>query len=147
MKNAMEMHETDIPVRAAELYRLTWERYGRLLDEAPTLTLKSFCKSTSVNYRGMLKWTRRQGLSVRTRKKDRAKGKTEETIPLEKVYPFVQLVPPQAAVSQSNCLHQVNITFPDGVSLTLQECTFEGVVALIDTYNRRRSAREAACSR
>lgn len=111
------------------------------------MTLKSFCKSTSVNYRGMLKWTRRQGLSVRTRKKGRRKGKTEETIPLEKVHPFVQLIPPQAAVSQANCFHQVNITFPDGVSLTLQECTFEGIVTLIDTYNRRRSAREAACSR
>lgn len=147
MKNAMETQETDIPVRAAELYRLTWERYSRLLNEAPTLTLKSFCKSSSVNYRGMLKWTRRQGLSVKTRKKDRKERKTGETIPLEKVHPFVQLVPPQAAVSQANCLHQVNITFPDGVSLTLQECTFEGVVTLIDTYNRRRSAREAACSR
>lgn len=104
----METQETDIPVRAAELYRQTWQRYSHLLNEAPTLTLKSFCKSTSVNYRGMLKWTRRQGLSVRTRKKGRRKGKTEETIPLEKVHPFVQLVPPQAAVSQSNCLHQVN---------------------------------------
>ena len=142
----METQETEVPVRAAELYRLTWERYSRLLTEAPTLTLKSFCKSSSVNYRGMQKWTRRQGLSVKTRKRAREKGKAEETIPLEKVHPFVQLVPPQAAVPQGNCLHQVNITFPDGVSLTLQECTFEGIVTLIDTYNRRRSAREAACS-
>ena len=143
----METQETDIPVRAAELYRLTWQRYSHLLNEAPTLTLSSFCKSTSVNYRGMLKWIRRQGLSVKTRKKARKKHKTEESVPLEKVHPFVQLVPAQTAVSLANCLHQVTITFPDGVSLTLQECTFEGVVTLIDTYNRRRSAREAECSR
>ena len=143
----METQENDIPVRASELYLRTWQRYSQLLNDAPTHTLRSFCKSASVNYRGMLKWIRRQGLSVKVQKKGRRKRKEEEVLPLDKVYPFVQLVPSQSSAPQASTLHQVSITFPDGVALTLQECTFEGVVTLIDTYARRRSAREAECSR
>ena len=143
----MEAYKNDIPVRASELYERTWQRYNQLLSEAPTLTLRSFCKSASVNYRGMLGWARRQGLSVKVQKRRHQTHKNEETLPLEKVYPFVQIVPSQATAARADALHQVNITFPDGVSLMLQECTFESVVTLIETYERRRSAKEAACSR
>ena len=145
--NAMETQKDDIPVRASELYLRTWHRYNQLLNEAPTLTLSCFCKSASVNYRGMLKWTRRQGLSVKVQKKGRRKREKEETLPLEKVYPFVQLVPSRVSPPQSSAQHQVSITFPDGVVLTLHECTVEFVVTLIDTYERRKSAKEAECSR
>lgn len=143
----METQDMDIPVRAGELYKQTWERYNALLNEAPTLTLRSFCKSASVNYHGMLKWTRRQGLSVKARKKARKKRVKEDAITLDRIPTFLQLLPPPVPATAANVLHQVSITFPDGVLLTLQECTFEGLLSLIDTYARRRSAREAECSR
>lgn len=59
---------------------------------------------------------------------------------------FIQIIPREAGGAPS--LHGVNVKFPDGVTLTLQDCTPEGIVTLIETYERRRSAREAAeCSR
>ena len=51
------------------------------------------------------------------------------------------------SLGKSAPMHGICINFPDGVNLTLQECTPEGIAALLDTYARRRSAREAECSR
>lgn len=58
---------------------------------------------------------------------------------------FVQFMPPTPMPPVPMC--GVKIDFPDGVTLTLRECSPEGIVALLDAYERRRSAREAAdCS-
>ena len=61
---------------------------------------------------------------------------------------FIQLNPfslPQSVAR--DILRQVSITFSEGTVLTLQECSPEGVVSLLDTYARRRSAMEGACLR
>ena len=61
---------------------------------------------------------------------------------------FIQLNP--VSLSQSvarDILRQVSITFSEGTVLTLQECSPEGVVSLLDTYARRRSAMEGTCLR
>lgn len=95
----METHENDIPARAGERYRRTWERYLIAVRPSPLKQAK-----------------------------------------------FIQIIPREAGVVPS--LHGVNVKFPDGVTLTFQDCTPEGIVTLIETYERRRSAREAAaCSR
>ena len=61
---------------------------------------------------------------------------------------FIQLNPvslPQSVAR--DILRQVSITFSEGTVLTLRECSPEGVVSLLDTYARRRSAMEGACLR
>lgn len=40
---------------------------------------------------------------------------------------------------------QVSITFQEGTVLTLQECSPEGIVSLLETYALRRSALEGTC--
>ena len=96
----------------------------------------------------MKHWVAANGLSVRRLKKsgrtpninsgEIAAGDTSDM--------FVQFIPPVHPTT-SVTIHGVCISFPDGVNLTLQESTPEGIVILLDTYARRRSAREAECSR
>ena len=66
----------------------------------------------------------------------------------EKNPTFLQLNPVSLPQSMAHdILRQVSITFSEGTVLTLQECSPEGVVSLLDTYARRRSAMEVTCLR
>ena len=138
----METQENDIPARAGERYRQTWERYLIALRSTPWLTLSSYCREKHVHYKGVRQWLKRQGLSVRSYKKyyrTRPKERISVAEPINQPK-FIQIIPREAGGIPS--LHGVNVKFPDGVTLTLQDCTPEGIVTLIETYERRRSARE-----
>lgn len=143
----METKEEDIPRRARDLYRRTWEGYIKSLRWAPDLTLSNYCKEAHVYCRGVRRWMKQEGLSVRSCKRGphSRSGEVENLVPTPVHGPmFVQVIPKDAITTPS--LHGVSITFPDGVVLTLQDCTPESVVTLVETYERRRSAREAGCS-
>lgn len=143
----METQENDIPAQAGERYRRTWERYLIALRSAPELTLSSYCREKHIHYKGVRQWLKRQGLSVRSYKKYYRTRPKERTMVSEPVSQpkFIQIIPRETVFATAP-LHGVNVKFPDGVTLTLQECTPEGIVSLIETYERRRSAREAECS-
>ena len=74
---------------------------------------------------------------------DAGKDRTPEENPT-----FIQLNPVSLPQSMKrDILRQVSITFSEGTVLTLLECSPEGVVSLLDTYARRRSAMEGTCLR
>lgn len=145
----METQQQEFSETATVRYRRTWQGYEQAVRSGGSVTLSSYCKSFHVNYRGMTKWMSAMGLSARGLKREvrdgapmSGQGISEEASGL-----FVQFTPSPAA-SCPGRLRGVAISFPDGVGLTLQESTVEEVVALVDTYERRRSARgEASCSR
>ena len=146
----METQQQEIEQVACVRYQRTWEGYESSILSGGTSALSKYCKSLHVNYHGLTKWMAARGLSVRELKVKAREGAAavadksalEETAGL-----FVQFTPSRAASGPIR-LRGVAISFPDGVGLTLQESTVEEVVALVDTYERRRSAREeAACSR
>lgn len=133
---------------ACTRYQRTWRGFEAIFSRGGSATLSSYCESVHVNYNGMKHWVAANGLSVRRLKKsgrtpninsgEIAAGDTSDM--------FVQFIPPVHPTT-SVTIHGVCISFPDGVNLTLQESTPEGIVILLDTYARRRSAREAECSR
>lgn len=144
----METKVTEIPFRAAKLYERTWARFNLMASSIPTLTLRSLCKDSCVNYCGMQEWMTQHGY-VEPEPVGGRQGMKSESCRLPDENPtFIQLNP--VSLSQSvarDILRQVSITFSEGTVLTLQECSPEGVVSLLDTYARRRSAMEGACLR
>jgi len=144
----METQEITFTEMAYTRYQRTWRGFEALISRGGSATLSSYCEMVHVNYNGMKHWVAANGLSVRRLKKSScspninsgeiASGDTSDM--------FVQFIPPVHPTT-SVTMHGVCISFPDGVNLTLQECTPEGIVTLLDTYARRRSAREAGCSR
>ena len=117
----------------------------RLSQESPDYTLKSYCDEKGVSYRKVIEWTTRHGYFVRAIKTEvYGASLLEEKVPGET---FVQFHPKRESHTGGYPLCGVSITFPDGVNLRLEECSTENVIALLDTYERRRSAREAECSR
>lgn len=52
---------------------------------------------------------------------------------------FIQFTPSASAVPFAS-MHGVSITFPDGVNLSLQECSAEGVADLLAIYRVRCNA-------
>ena len=55
---------------------------------------------------------------------------------------FIQFVPKKATGLYP--YKGISLTFPDGVNLSLQECTAEGLSSLLDIYNKRKE--ESVCS-
>ena len=50
-----------IPARAAKLYERTWDRFNEMLSFISTMALRSLCKDSRVNYRGMQEWKEQHG--------------------------------------------------------------------------------------
>ena len=110
----------------------------RLGQESAEYPLKAYCNELGVEYRRVIEWTSRHGYFVRDIKSEVA-GLCET---------FVQFRPWQTGSSEGRApLKGVSIAFPDGVGLRLEECSCESVISLLETYERRRSAKEEECSR
>lgn len=94
----------------------------------------------------MIDWTSRHGYYVRSIKSEVAGDSLSEVAGSCKT--FVQFRPRQTRPSEGSAsLKGVSIAFPDGVSLRLEECSCESAISLLETYERRRSAKEEGCSR
>ena len=50
-----------ISAQAAKLYERTWDRFNEMLSFIPTMTLRSLCKDSRVNYCGMQEWMTQHG--------------------------------------------------------------------------------------
>ena len=137
-----------ISAQAAKLYERTWARFNQMLSIIPTMKLRSLCKDSRVNYCGMQEWMTQHG-HVEPERADASRGQASDPIRTSEENPtFLQLNPVSLPQSMArDILRQVSITFSEGTVLTLQECSPEGVVSLLDTYARRRSAMEVTCLR
>ena len=147
-ESKMETKEMVISAQAAKLYERTWARFNQMLSIIPTMTLRSLCRDSRVNYCGMQEWMAQHGYAEPERA-DTGKGRASGPIGTSEENPtFLQLNPVSLPQSMAHdILRQVSITFSEGTVLTLQECSPEGVVSLLDTYARRRSAMEGTCLR
>lgn len=146
----METQEISFTQMAYTRYQRTWRGFEAIFRRGGSATLSSYCESVHVNYNGMKHWIAANGLSVRHLKQCHRNASSSPFVASEQedtVNAFMQFVP-ASALAASEPLHGVHISFPDGVHLTLQECSPESIVTFLDTYERRRSAREAVeCSR
>ena len=145
----METQEITFTEMAYTRYQRTWRGFEAIFHRGGSTTLSAYCKQVHVSYEGMKKWVSASGLSVRHLKQSHRKtlSQVQGCEREETLNAFMQFIP-TTAPTESTPMHGVHVSFPDGVKLTLQECTPEGIVTLLDTYARRRSAREAAeCSR
>lgn len=147
-ESKMETKEMVISAQAAKLYERTWARFNQMSSIIPTMTLRSLCRDSRVNYCGMQEWMAQHGYAEPERA-DTGKGRASDPIGTSEENPtFLQLNPVSLPQSMAHdILRQVSITFSEGTVLTLQECSPEGVVSLLDTYARRRSAMEGTCLR
>ena len=144
----METQMNEFTEMASKRYQRAWRGYEAAIRRDGSAKLSSYCESVHVNYEGMKHWVAARGLSVRhlRRRNSRRKIQIEKNTVGGSPDMFVQFMPPTPMPPVPMC--GVKIDFPDGVTLTLRECSPEGIVALLDAYERRRSAREAAeCSR
>jgi len=117
----------------------------RLRQESSDYTLAAYCKESGVDYHKVIGWTSRHGYYVRNIKSE-VFGMLPSDVP-GPCETFVQFMPgPGSSPRSGASLKGVSIDFPDGVSLRLEECNCEGVITLLETYERRRAAREAECS-
>ena len=128
---------------ASARYLKAWNGYKKSKKENPDLSLKAYCVEVKMNYDRMINWTCRHGLYVSSLKA----GNPDLEAPLNgggDNPAFVQFVPRQGIESSPSSLRGVSITFPDGVNLTLQECTTESVISLLTIYQQRKAEKATA---
>ena len=133
-KKQLKMEEL-IPAQAASRYRKTIDDYKLRLKDNPDLKLSEFCKEVHTNYRRVLGWTRRHGISISALKSKASGGTAWGLSDTEPGNAFIQFVPSSRLTSAS--LLGISITFPDGVNLTLQESSVESVISLLTIYQSR----------
>ena len=124
-----------IPMQSASRYRKTIDDYKLRLKDNPDLKLSEFCKEVHTNYRRVLGWTRRHGISISALKHKASGGTAWGLSDTEPGNAFIQFVPSSRLTSAS--LLGISITFPDGVNLTLQESSVESVISLLTIYQSR----------
>ena len=132
-----------IPVQSASRYRKTIDDYKLRLKDNPDLKLSEFCKEVHTNYRRVLSWTRRHGISISALKRKASGGTAWGLSDTEPGNAFIQFVPSSRLTSAS--LLGISITFPDGVNLTLQESSVESVISLLTIYQSRQGGAKS-CS-
>ena len=82
-----------IPARAAKLYERTWDRFNEMLSFISTMALRSLCKDSRVNYRGMQEWKEQHGY-VEPEQADASKDRASNPIGTSEENPtFLQLNP------------------------------------------------------
>ena len=141
-KKQLKMEEL-IPAQAASRYRKTIDDYKLRLKDNPDLKLSEYCKEVHTNYRRVLGWTRRHGISISALKSKASGGTAWGLSDTEPGNAFIQFVPSSRLTSAS--LLGISITFPDGVNLTLQESSVESVISLLTIYQSRQGGAKS-CS-
>ena len=132
-----------IPAQSASRYRKTIDDYKLRLKDNPDLKLSEYCKEVHTNYRRVLGWTRRHGISISALKSKASGGTAWGLSDTEPGNAFIQFVPSSRLTSAS--LLGISITFPDGVNLTLQESSVESVISLLTIYQSRQGGAKS-CS-
>ena len=135
--------EESIPAQAATRYRKVIEGYKSRLKSNPDLKLSEYCKESHTNYRGVIDWTKRHGISILELRREARDGALGSSASSEADGAFIQFMP--SSRSTSGNLRGVSITFPDGVNLTLQESSVESVISLLSIYQSRQGG-AASCS-
>ena len=135
--------EESIPVQAASRYRSVIDVYKSKLRSNPDLKLSEYCKESHTNYRGVIDWTKRHGISILELRREARGERTGCSPSPEYEESFIQFVPPSRTTSGN--LRGISITFPDGVNLTLQESSVESVISLLAVYQSRRGG-SPSCS-
>ena len=135
--------EESTPELAATRYRRVIEGYKSRLRTNPDLKLSEYCKESHTNYRGVIDWTKRHGISILELRRE-ARGETSgSTSAPQSDGAFIQFMP--SSRSTFGNLRGISITFPDGVNLTLQESSVESVISLLTVY-RSRLGGASSCS-
>ncbi|MDY5318977.1 MAG: hypothetical protein SPG81_02095, partial [Candidatus Egerieousia sp.] len=96
----MKMEEL-IPAQCASRYRKTIDDYKLRLKDNPDLKLSEFCKEVHTNYRRVLGWTRRHGISISALKSKASGGTAWGLSDTEPGNAFIQFVPSSRLTSAS----------------------------------------------
>ena len=135
--------EESTPTQAASRYRKIIEGYKSRLRTNPDLKLSEYCKESHTNYRGVIDWTKRHGISILELRREARGGIAGRSASPESEGTFIQFMP--SGREASGNLRGISITFPDGVNLTLQESSVESVIRLLTVYQSRQGG-TSSCS-
>lgn len=134
----MEAQSNLIPESASIRYARVWADFSAAVGCGEAKTLSSYCRLTHTSYEGIKCWIRSQGLSVKSLKKSNNAQEAALTAckPEARPVSFIQFAPSGAPVSAAS-MRGISITFPDGVNLSIQEGSAEGVADLLAIYRSR----------
>ena len=130
-------------MKASELYALAIEEY-RQICILSSMTLRDYCKERHVCYGGIHNWMSRHSIKVADLKPRPVLPDTSASTPEQASCEGQQLYPlsfikeaSEKPVFTGNVfpvLKGVNITFPDGVIITIKEISQEDLNKFIQTY-------------
>ena len=137
----MEVQSNPILRQSNSGYEHAWADFSTLYHRGDYKTLSSYCSASNMNYSHFRYWLRSKGLSVKSLKES---SHVHAALPVSNVTEnksasFVQFVPSVSSVAPSS-VHGICITFPDGINLSLEECSVENIANLLSIYRGRSNA-------
>lgn len=127
--------EKTVPAQAASCYNKVIEGYKSRLRNEPDLKLSDYCRESHTYCHGVIGWMKSQGISIHKLRREASDDAFRNVSASGTAGTFIQFDP--APRPSSSNLRGVSITFPDGVNLTLQESSVEGLVSLLTIYQSR----------
>ena len=120
-------------------FRKTWKCYQEVLKTDYNCTLADVCRDQHTSFGGMSSWMSRRGYSVAQARKDVVRdyyGCVEPPQSTTSPSAFSQIVP--AMLPQEDfCLAGITITFNSGTTISVKRATPEGVIRLLQDYERK----------
>lgn len=128
-------------MKASELYTLALEDYKAVIC-SKQITFLDYCKEHRICYGGIKTWMYRNSITLsQLRESLPHPVKVFPSLPDKSIYPLSIQHPDHADSSPrkggSPCIKGVNITFPDGVTVTIKEITREDLNKFILTYTNQ----------
>nr|WP_321377228.1 hypothetical protein [uncultured Bacteroides sp.] len=132
-------------MKASELYTKTIEGYKQEISVSP-ITLHDYCKTHHVNYKGIQLWMSRNSITVaQLKRKITVHSDSPSDFPVvqtesgQQIYPLsfqtAGVQKQDIRKSTYSCVKGVNITFPDGVIVSIKEITQEDLNKFILSCN------------
>ena len=119
---------------AEHRYMTIWKRFRtHLIKFDYSCNLSSYCRLTGTNYNGMCLWLMRHELSVSALKDEIRSECMGQNTNLPTMAPLVCRDIPKEEFSVKG----ISVTFHSGTVMTIREGTPEGVIRLIQEYERK----------
>lgn len=132
--------QDDFATEAVNRFTSTLDGYKKHLRQHNNTRLSIYCKEKGVEYKLMKKWMDLNGVSEKQIKTAEMIRRANEASPITNMLPinpdsvFVQFRPNGG--TNGDKLKGVNIRFPDGKLLQIEECTVISLCSLINIYDK-----------
>lgn len=118
------------------LFEKTLQGYKARLEEDSSTSFQLYCREVNVDHKAMQHWLSTEGIILaEVKRRYVKKDKNPAKLSRGTMSGFVMLQPMETRKPEADLLHNVSISFPDGVVVSIKEASARSLNHFINHYN------------